>query len=96
MSTSCRCGCDRTTLYCRGLAKTCYERWREAGKPDVPPPPPDRRSGWLSRARAGRLEDYAELRSWGESIAAAAARVGISAKTAERWYEPELRRQVTA
>lgn len=39
--------------------------------------------------RAGRLEDYAELRSMDHSIAEAALRLGVTKRTAER-YEAAL------
>jgi hypothetical protein len=39
-----------------------------------------------------RLEDYADLRSWGLNRAQAAERMGVSLRTADR-YEAELRRQ---
>ncbi len=38
-----------------------------------------------------RMEDYAELRWWGLTQAQAAARLGVSERTAQR-YEAELRR----
>lgn len=45
-----------------------------------------------SAIRAARLEDYAELRSWGLRREQAAARLGVSVRTAER-YDAELRQQ---
>lgn len=38
----------------------------------------------------GRLEDYAELRSWGLTRRQAAERMGVTLRTAER-YEATLR-----
>ena len=84
---TCRCGCGRPAIQYGGLAKTCYERWRYHGFPAQVPAPA--RKGNDGR-RQDRLEDYAELRSWGESIAAAALRLGVCRRTAER-YESELR-----
>jgi hypothetical protein len=81
----------------RGLCTACYHRSRRAGFPAAVPPrrhapfsaafvaaavalAADRRSG-----RAGRLEDYADLRSWGATPERAAERVGITLRTAERY-----------
>ena len=90
---NCRCGCGQLVFYPRsGLAKSCYDRWLYHGRPE-PPPPPGRPSAY--GPRLGRLEDYAELRSWGESIASAAARLGVSERSGWR-YESELRRQHAA
>lgn len=54
------------------------------------------RRAW-SAIRAGRVEDYAELRSWGLTRQQAADRLGVCLKTAER-YDADLRqrRQVAA
>jgi hypothetical protein len=50
-----------------------------------------------SRIRAGRIEDYAELRSWGLTRRQAAARLGVTLRTLDR-YDADLkaRRQVAA
>ena len=50
-----------------------------------------------SAKRAGRVEDYAELRSWGLTRREAGARLGLSLRTLDR-YDAELktRRQVAA
>jgi hypothetical protein len=47
--------------------------------------------------RNGRIEDYAELRSWGLSRREAAARLGVTLRTLDR-YDADLRqrRQVAA
>lgn len=67
----------------RGYCPRCYERWRIHGFPECGPPP-------LFAAVAGRRADYAELRSWRLTVAEAAARLGVSERTAWR-YEAELR-----
>ena len=48
-----------------------------------------------SAPRAARLEDYAELRSWGEPMENAAERLGVSFRTAQR-YEAALREDEAA
>jgi hypothetical protein len=50
-----------------------------------------------SAQRAGRIEDYAELRSWGLTRQEAAARLGVTLRTLDR-YDADLRqrRQVAA
>jgi len=76
-----------------GYCRACYRRHERAGRPASGPPSPvpnsDRVAARNRALRAARLEDYADLRSWGVSIADAAARVGVSRATAER-YEREL------
>lgn len=87
MST-CRCGCRQPATQL-GLAHACYERSRYHGQPGAIIAAIGRGN---DRLRPARLEDYAELRSeYRETLAAAAARVGISERTAWR-YEAELRR----
>jgi hypothetical protein len=65
-----------------GWCQACYCRWIKAGRPADGPPPrgAKRRSPW-----AGRREDYRWLRNSGETIAAAAQRIGIAEKTARKW-----------
>lgn len=63
------------------LCRSCYLRWRKAGFPDEGPPPPAR--PWEHHL-AARREEYAELRSWGVSVADAAERMGVSLKAAKR------------
>jgi hypothetical protein len=70
--------------YCRA----CSERWTYHGRPDGGPP---RACHAAPGSRAGRLEDYAELRSWGLPLEDAAERVGVRRGTAER-YDADLRR----
>jgi hypothetical protein len=50
-----------------------------------------------SAQRAARVEDYAELRSWGLTRREAAARLGVTLRTLDR-YDADLRqrRQVAA
>jgi hypothetical protein len=63
----------------------CYRRWLRLGRPEGGPRPSRQRA---SGSFTDRLEDYAELRSWDVSVAEAAVRVGISARTAAQNYEP--------
>ncbi len=88
MTGGCRCGCGRP-VFRWDLGRTCYRRWLRWGRPAEVPPP---RMRGRSRSRAARLEDYSELRSWGEGVSRAARRVGISERTAWR-YEAERRQQ---
>ena len=83
---ACRCGCGKP-VHARGLAGACYHRWLYRGKPEVVPPPGQKGN---DGKRQDRLEDFAELRQWGESLAAAAMRLGVCRRTAER-YEADLR-----
>lgn len=73
-----------------GLCRNCWVRWQSAGFPEDGPQPPERPWG---RVVAARLEDYADLRSWGVSVADAAGRSGVSLRTAQRY---ELRRRGVA
>jgi hypothetical protein len=60
---------------------TCRNRWDRAGRPAGGPPP----------RRTGRWEEYAELtREQGYTLTNAAARMGVSHRTAQR-YEAWLR-----
>ena len=78
-----------------GYCLACYDRWVKAGRPASGPPPARHRGGGdrfaavtVSRrqAMAARMEDYAGLRSWDVTPAAAAGRVGIrSAETIARY-----------
>ena len=77
----------------RDYCGTCYGRWAYHGYPQEGPPSPV-----LSVApaeRAGRIEDFVELRSWGVSREEAARRLGVSLRTVER-YDAALRAQGAA
>ncbi len=89
MNDLCRCGCRREAdRWGMGFTLSCYQRWSRSGRPEVFGPP---RWTWGLGVRAGRLEDYAELRrEHGLSIAQAALRLGVCRRTADR-YEAELR-----
>lgn len=87
----------------RGLIGACYLRHWKSGTLDRYPIDPDvtsarRRQGAIksrekyARIRAGRVEDYVYLRSCGETRERAAARLGVTVRTAER-YEQTLREQ---
>lgn len=73
------------------LSHVCYCRWLRLGRPAVLPPARHSREGSPGRSRLARIEDYAELRSWGETPDMAAVRLGVSKRTIER-YEADLRR----
>jgi len=65
------------------LCGACYQRWRRAGRPEGIPVP--------FEARRGRVEDFAELtRDRGLPLAAAAERLGVHFRTAQR-YDAKLR-----
>lgn len=94
-------GCTGRELCCR-YCRACYLRWLGAGKPDTGPPPAMtgaeriRAAAEASRAAyEARLSDYRELRSWGEPVAEAARRTGISVSSAYRRYEPAIRRETS-
>jgi hypothetical protein len=81
-------GCHRLEWSC-GWCLPCYKRWNRAGRPAAGPPAPmtsaerTARSTATNRAAmAGRIEDYADLRSWGNDIQTAAYRAGIARSTA--------------
>lgn len=90
-----------------GLCPTCYSRWTKAGRPATVPPPrrdyprtPAQLAG-LATARNrhqaaahDRYADYARLRSKGRPLAACAAWLGISERTAYR-YEARLNAPTT-
>jgi len=86
--SGCACGCGRPA-YAHGFAHACLERWRYHGKPETVPAAT--RKG--NDGKAGdRLEDFAELtREWGLPLAAAADRLGVHFRTAQR-YDAKLRR----
>ena len=89
----------------RRWCSACYQRWCRAGKPDGGPPPARhlsttrlvavRTAAALARAartarRQGRIEDYAWLRGQGATRTEAAARVGVTVRTTQR-YDAHLR-----
>lgn len=77
-----------------GLCEGCYSYAR---RPYVPTGAGMGGPGVLrdTSAVAGRLQDYAEIRSRHYTIGQAAARLGISIRTADR-YEARLRQQQPA
>lgn len=70
----------------RGWRHACYQRWVYAGQPAGGPP--------AKGAAADRVEDYAELRSWGLTRQAAADRLGLSIRTLQR-YDQRLKAGVS-
>lgn len=86
--SACWCGCGRPA-YRAGLWGACYVRWRKAGRPAQVPPPRGRGN---DGHRADRVEDYAEICGQGYRLEHAAARLGVSERTAWR-YEAALRQQ---
>lgn len=95
---------DGRTEGAQGLCRACFMRWYRAGRPDVVPDPQpsgDRLAVANEKHRAkaaARAEDYAELRSWGESPAAAAERIGVARATAAKYEQAwrASRREVAA
>jgi hypothetical protein len=93
--TICRC-CRRLAPHkAFGWCIACYQRWNRAGRPSSGPPP--RAQDPIAAAEAGRraakaarMEDYQDLRSWDVRRDVAAARIGVSVRTVER-YERDLR-----
>ena len=68
--------------------RRCYKRWMDHGFPASGPPVKRVQvAGWRSD---GRVEDYAELRSWGLTRQESAARLGVTIRSALR-YEARLR-----
>jgi hypothetical protein len=64
-----------------GWCKACWGRWERGGRPAAGPPP----------SRYGRREEYFELtRDQNYTLKNAAARMGISPRTAQR-FEARLR-----
>jgi hypothetical protein len=94
---TCRC-CGKTGYHRgSGYRETCHRRWVAAGRPDTGPPPPRAPREIVRLAvqgrgqRAGRVEDYAILRrERGLSLAEAAAALGVSIRTAQR-YDADLK-----
>lgn len=87
----------------RGWCSACAERWRLAGKPPGGPPPRGTEKDRINRIRVttrrqrlDRLTEYAFLVSFGEPPEQAAARAGVSARTARRVYDRMLAQQETA
>ena len=71
------CGLVRPLIH-RGLCRPCRDRHWQAGT-----------LGEFGYVKADRVADYAALRAAGESITAAADRLGVARRTAQR-YEGEL------
>jgi hypothetical protein len=73
----------------RGLCQACYGRWRRAGFPATGVPDLQdgtRRARQIGKQRLqARMEDYFFLRDLNTPIEEAARRVGIRAKTAQRY-----------
>ena len=69
-----------------GYCGTCFRRWRNHGYPDGGPPEPQ----YQNRPRAGKQEEYLWLRAMGWARHDAAARAGVTRRTAAR-YERALR-----
>jgi hypothetical protein len=101
----------RRPHYSRNWCSPCYQRWWRAGMPAGGPPPARplstkrlaavRTAAALARAarttrRKGRIEDYSWLlRDQGATRVEAAARVGVSIRTAQR-YDAYLRQAQAA
>lgn len=82
----CACGCGRPKGPAhRGWSRACYFRWYRAGKPKDGPPAP--RSG-PEHSESLRDEVLWLVNRCGESVQQAAARVGVTVETAERYLNP--------
>jgi hypothetical protein len=104
---TCRCGCGRPVedegAYRAkggrrrdlGYSAACFRRWRSAGYPASGPPAPVPQAARPKRDRAGRIEDFRDLLSWGETATSAARRLGVGMRTIER-YSAELAREIAA
>lgn len=75
-----------------GLCRGCHIRWDAAGRPISGPPaviPPQvsgmRGAMHLIEEKAGRLEDFADLDSWGVDYKEAAERLEVSPSTVFRY-----------
>ncbi|MEO3860919.1 hypothetical protein [Acrocarpospora sp. B8E8] len=80
MTPTCR-ACDRHVgLHRRGLCRTCHNLHAKTGTLHWFPPKPR-----TSRPAAARVQDFAELRGQGELRTVAAARIGVSTRTASRY-----------
>lgn len=95
----CACCGAEGSIHARGLISRCYYRHSLAGTLDRFPVVLEEERvkaamrAW-QRRRDDRLEDYAEMRSWGETREQAAARLGVTEQTAKQ-YERMLREQVS-
>lgn len=78
---SCGKGKRENRAYCG----ECMKRWRKAGEPEGGPPP----SHWDPE---GGMEDLQEIWRYGMTMADAAAKLGRSARTIER-YKKRLRQR---
>lgn len=76
-----------------GYCNSCYRRWVRQGRPADGPVP--RKPRGPRADRIGRIEDYAELRSWGVADSEAAQRLGVSPRTLQR-YKSSQRETETA
>ena len=93
---TCACGCGQSGPHAaRGLLEACYRqalgRGEHARCPNRPVDAQTRQqlTENLRRVhqqrRTARIEDYADLRSWGLTRAQAAQRLGVSDRTTVRW-----------
>ncbi|MBA9003759.1 hypothetical protein [Thermomonospora cellulosilytica] len=105
---TCRCCGKTGQHGAHGWIRSCYERWLKAGRPQEGPPPPMPLEEIRARSvqarrpcgpKAARMDDFVTVRLTrrrenGEpiSIAEAAAAVGVSKRTAER-YAAALKQQ---
>lgn len=97
---TCACGCGRTGPHkARGLIRACYDRALYHGTQHQYPPrskTAEARAALRARIpqlhaahradRLARIEDYVDLREWGESREEAQARLGVTRRTTVRWH----------
>jgi hypothetical protein len=97
MKINCRCCGKPGEHYGQGYRRACHTRWMAAGRPDAGPPPPrtskeiGKLGGQGYAEKEIRLDTFRILRRFrGMAISEAAAELGVSVRTAQR-YEAELK-----
>jgi hypothetical protein len=87
----CACGCGRPKGPAhRGWSRACYFRWYRAGAVEGEQPPAPRSGPEYSASL--RDEVLWLVNRCGESVEHAAARVGVTVETAERYLNPDAPR----
>jgi hypothetical protein len=93
LGTCTSCDTENTRVNGRGWCVACYHRWYRAGAdPNAAPPDP----AGPKAISAQHREEVFWLVQGGESVEQAAARIGVTVKTAERYVNPPPPRPVCA
>jgi hypothetical protein len=79
--------CGKSKHFSMPYCRPCRLRWERAGQPDSGPPPP--------RDPEGGIEDLQEIWYRGMTAGEAAAKLGKSARTIERYKKKLRQRGVT-